>query len=547
MQVMKAPDSNTPHDPYMPPHLSRRQYMEAIFNNLRNYAKGDGIPRVPDPEHAYRMRIETLNHIQRIRTLEDEIASGSPTSPRVHEQLMIARATYHIFFPRIFRFNDLPPEIITTIFRFVLWPNPNPSVGTLARLHLTWTCRRWREIAINDFSIWNAVWFRDRAPFTRSFAFLERARSAPLDLRIGSEDTTKTISLEDLESLLDRLFLRLPQFRILIFIGSSWEHVRILLKKLSTTQYGVPALLERLEIHRLGGLDFSKRQYLEPITLFDSQPAPKLHYLSLNSVHINWNTGILHNLTTLDFRKLPLELCPTLERFREMLAHCPLLRKLCMDGAGPQFKIFERPAFPVVMANLKILVICDFSATYARHVLTHFTAPNLLDLTFINFTGEDYSPLYESLIDRFPKIKLLTMYSVALNTRKPAVVKWLASMPQLTYLRVASLPLSFFELLLSDPRTVIAPQEEHQPPPIIFAPKLTVVESHPSVVVSLVKFATERLAMGVPLQRVYVTRMDENRENEELRKACTELTKITSVLYMANGTRTPEEEAIMAE
>ncbi|KAG6809452.1 hypothetical protein H0H92_000214 [Tricholoma furcatifolium] len=531
MQVMKAPDSKTP------------RHLETIFNNLRTFAKG---PRVPNPEHAYRMRLETLDHIKQIRSLENEIASGSPTSPLIPEQLMIARATYQILFPRIFRFNDLPPEIISNIFRFVVWSNPNLSVSTLARLHLTWTCRRWREIAINDFAFWNAVWIRDRAPFTRSFAFLERARSAPLDLRVGNEDTTKSISLEDLESLLDRLFLRLPQFRTFIFLGSSWEHVRIFLKKLSTARYGVPALLERLEIHRLGGLDFSKRAYLKPIALFDSQPAPNLHHLCVNSVHINWNTGILHNLRTLDFRQLPLELCPTIERFREILVHCPLLRKLCMEGAGPHFKSFESPAFPIVMANLKILYICNFSAIYARHVLSHFTAPNLIDLTCINFIQEDYSPLYESLIDRFPKIKMLALYSVALDTRKPAVAKWIASMPQLTYLRVASLPLSFFELLLSDPRTVIAPQEEHQPPPIIFAPKLTVVESYPSVVVSLVKFATQRLAMGVPLQRIYVTRVDELRENEELRKACMELTKITSVRLMVSGAMTPEE-AILSD
>ncbi|KNZ77002.1 hypothetical protein J132_07904 [Termitomyces sp. J132] len=529
-----------------PAQLTRGQLAQCI-RQINSNAMGDHIPRVPSPEEVVFIRKETESQIKGIKSLEDAKELGEPRSLilTIEESLVLARAHYSAYFPRIFRINDLPTEILTNIFRLIVWPVPNPSTGILWRLWLTWTCRRWRQVALGDCTLWNAIWFRDRPPFKRSWAFLERAGTSTLDLRISSEDTTP-ISLAEMDHLLNRLLTCLSQIRILIYIGSSWEHIALLLDKLRAAD--VPLAIERLEIHRLGRIDYGTYGYIQPTALFNGKGTPRLHYLSLSGVHIDWNTSILQNLSTIDIRKLPLELSPTITRFREILISCPALRKLCLDGAGPQIDLYDLPPFQIVMTKLKILCISDFSAQYARHVFSHFTAPNLVDLTFINMTGEDYSPLYEILVNRFPEIRLLTMYAVDLPVRSKALVQWLISMPQLTYLRIANLPSTFFELFVLDPRTLLMPHEKHPLPEVILAPKLAVIESHPSVIRSLPWFAVQRRMLGVPLNKVYITQTkDHDMTNQEFQKTCVELMKSTSLHFMFNGTRTPEEDAILSE
>ncbi|KAG6837677.1 hypothetical protein H0H93_004953 [Arthromyces matolae] len=531
----------------MPPRAVVRRLLGERIQQLTALAMGDGIPCVPSPQEVETMRNETLSHIRHIQMLDESKNSGR-APPNIDEALIFARARYHTYFPRIFRVNDLPTEILANIFRYIVWPVPNPGTGTLWRLWLTWTCRRWRQIAAGDPTLWNAIWFRDRPPFARSWAFLERAGpSSLLDLRISSEDTTP-ISVPEMDSLLDRIIPLIPRIRILIYIGSSWQHIELLLNKLGTVQLaGVPLALERLEIHRLGYIDYNHQGNIKPTVLFNGALAPRLQYLSLSGVHIDWNTPVLHNLSTIDIRKLPLELSPSIARFREILTNCPSLRKLCLDGAGPQFDFHDPSPTPIVLKNMKILCISDFSAHYARHVFSHFMAPNLIDLTFINMTGEDYSPLYEILINRFPQIKLLTMYAIDMVPRSKTMTEWLMSMPQLSYLRVANLPVSFFDLFTLDPRKVLAPEKEHPSPAKVLAPKLDIIESHPSVVPALVKLVDDRRSLGFPIERVYITRTKELTSNKPLQEACTQLMKSTTVQFMFSGTRTPEEDAILGE
>ncbi|KAG6817966.1 hypothetical protein H0H87_012434 [Tephrocybe sp. NHM501043] len=533
-----------------PAQLTRRQFLQNKLGELKKLAVGDGIPHTPSHEDTLRMRHETNLHISRIWHLEGEKRKIGPGNNTTHfdDAIYLARALYSMYFTRIFRINDLPPEILANIFRYVVWPVPDPATGILFRLWLTWTCRRWREIAIADFTIWNAVWFRDRAPYKRSWAFLERARSAPLDLRLSSHET-KHISVEEMGKLLDRLLPHIPQIRIFIYLGSTWEHIALLLDKLQQAgRDGIqPTSLERLEIHRTGALDYGTYGFIKPTSLFNGQRTPRLQYFSLNGVHVDWSTPTFQNLQTIDIRKLPLELSPTISRFREILVNCPALRKLCLDGAGPQFDLYDPPPFPIIMSKLKVLCISDFSAQYARHVFTHFTAPELVDLTFINMTGEDYSPLYDLLANRFPNIKLLTMYAVDMVPKCRSMTRWLNSMPKLSYLRVANLPPSFFELFLLDPRVVESPYEQHPLPAAILAPRLEVVESHPSVIRFVTQFVARRRVVGAPVRRVYVTRPKDIPANTNFQVAYTELMKVTDVHFMFNGTRTPEEDAILAE
>ncbi|GLB35878.1 putative F-box-like [Lyophyllum shimeji] len=546
------------------PTLSRhREEYRKIFVNLMAAAMGDRIPRVPSPQEIIDIRRETAQHIEHIRSLEALQSMIEPrVDPRLEEALFRARAVYRIYFCRIFRMNELPNEIMTNIFRYVVWSVPDARAGAQWRLWLTWTCRRWRTIALEDPTLWNAIWFRDRPPFPRSFAWFERAASAPLDIRISFEKKWQP-TREQTVALLDRVFTKFPNIRMFIFIVESWDLVAIALDKLRDHgSRGIPINIERLELHRTGhpyiqlGNAYTPVPLPEPMALFGGVHAPRLQHVALNGVPILWDTSIFSNLTTLDVRRLPLEMAPTLSRFRDILSSSPALEKLCLDGAGPQLPPYDLPTQrPIPLDNLKILVICDFSVQYAEYVLSHFTAPRLLDLTLVNLVGEDYSPVLRMLTGRFPEVKLLTLYACELVPTTASVLtthRWLESLPLLTYLRLSSLPPLFLNLFIYDVHAARLPNpEEHLTPEQlrpnqILCPKLSIIEAQPSLLSQLIPWIPKRANLGVPIRKVYAVRDPKEIGDDEpawLEK-CRELSRLTRVSGMLPGTRTDEEIAL---
>jgi len=345
-----------------------------------------------------------------------------------------------------------------------------------------------------------------------------------------------------------------------IFIVESWELVSIALDKLRDRGLcGIPINIERLELHRKGhpyiqlGDGYTSTPLAEPMALFGGVRAPFLQHVSLNGVHILWDSSIFTNLTTLDVRRLPLELAPSISRFRDILSSSPTLVKLCLDGAGPQLPPIDFPPQPPIpLKNLKILVICDFSVQYAHYFLSHFTAPHLLDLTLVNLIGEDYSPLLQLLTGRFPEVKLLTIYASELVTTAASAQtanKWLESLPLLTYLRLSFVPPLFLGLFVYDVYAVQHPNPEEHPTPEllrpmrILCPKLSIIEAQPSVLSHLIPWVPKRAKQGVPVSKIYVVRdLKEIGDDEPawLNK-CRELDRLTHVSVMLPGMKTDEE------
>ena len=108
----------------------------------------------------------------------------------------------------------------------------------------------------------------------------------------------------------------------------------------------------------------------------------------------------MHNLYVLDMRRVPIENCPSIYVFRDMLEGCPQLSKLVLDAAGPRWVVkgvVDVGLPPVDLPYLATLVIGDFTMLYAIYVLNTFTARNTIDLTILNMVGYDYGPLIEHL------------------------------------------------------------------------------------------------------------------------------------------------------
>lgn len=476
----------------------------------------------------------------------------------IHQQWERFRAKiqYMVLYWRIFRFHDLPPEIITNIMRFVAWSAPNPQDGTLQRLRLTWTCRSWRTIALADSTLWNAIWFRDSYPHSRSFAWFDRARTAPLDIRIN-DSAHSPFTLEHMQELVSRLFTKISTIRMIIIICEDWLPalaVLDLLQKAGST--GLPMILERFELHRgIRNTTFEWPGDFEPKPFLNGINVPSLRYLSLNGISVDWSTSNFTNLTTFDLRRLPLPFSPTPSRFRQILMNCPGLQKLSLDGAGPLLPPEPSPndpmnedvPEPVFLPRLRTLVIADLNIQYCSHVVSTFTAPNLRDLTLMNLVGEDYSPFLTQLTAAYPKVKLLTVYSVQVrqdNVGEAVTRQWLDSMPDLCYLRIANTYRSFMAAFFRPPPAPTGKPSSPSSPASTRAinPKLDVIDVQHIDPQLIVMWANLRAKMGVPLRKLYASKemlekLDPEHRDELIALGC-------KLFVLPPGATTVEEDEI---
>ncbi|KAI6115280.1 hypothetical protein EDD17DRAFT_1872870 [Pisolithus thermaeus] len=460
---------------------------------------------------------------------------------------------------RSFRLHGLPPEIIANIFRLVVWSIGNPAEGVRQRLWLTWVCRLWRELAIGDATLWNAIWFRDPPPYERSFAWFERAGSAPIDIRLnernpmwGQNEDQHVFTAEQMSDLLDRLFVKLAQIRMLVVIVDNWPPAITVLRKLQAAgNAGAPISIERLEIYRMGkplvwlGPGFDSDGHRDPPVLNGGQ-TQKLNHLCLAGVHIDWNETPLRNLTTLDLRSMPMNAAPSLERFRAILRECPTLNRLALDGSGP--RPTEKPFdhVPVDLLHLKTLVLGSFNLPYACFIVSQINAPHLLDLTLMALTGTDYIPLIKLLTPKFTEVRLLTLYGVQVEMTplgKVAMARWFLSMPDLAYARIAQLKTNVLKLLLDDPgKYRQVDHAEDYPTDEVFCPELKTLEVQAMPYATIVDFCRRRKEMGLPITKIYLNPPWAHTLSVQ---AVRELRSVAAVYVAPVGTNTTEENELL--
>ncbi|KAJ7646193.1 hypothetical protein B0H17DRAFT_437887 [Mycena rosella] len=517
------------------------------------------IPHVFTPEETHAVRLEGLRYMVIALHIEQVQRDIHPRKlpAIVKAQLVFARQSYAIRYFRTFRVNDLPTENFSNILRFVIWDQTKHPID--ARLRITWTCRRWREIALADSTLWNAIWFRGAggaggSQIERAWAWFDRAREAPLDIRIDTAPTSEdsdsdssvsevlaepAVSPNNMHQMILRLFNKLSTIRVLIVVVDDWESALTVLELLAEGGPAGMPTLERFELHRAGTQIEDRNSITWPAIV--SRPflggavAPSLAYLSVNGVPINWSRSVLENLTTLDIRRLPSSYSPDAVRFREILGSCPRLDKLSLDGAGPKFEQSLEKIQPIQLPYLRTLVIADFTCPYAIFLFSQFSAPGVNDLTLMNLCREDFTPLFLQLTSTFPKVRLLTTYSIQISVGPSGIQimrSWLESMPLLVYLRIANVANQFFE-------TFFRTDADGNSTPVV--PGLAFMDCQsldPSVVV---KFTKDLHRLGKPLQKIYVSpELGERLDPEQIKV----LTSLCVLAKLPKGATTPEEEVL---
>ena len=382
-------------------------------------------------------------------------------------------------------------------------------------------------------TLWSIVWFKDRFPYERSLAFVERAGTAPLDIRINerhqgwytkhmndlddSQEDGHHFTAKMMEDVMDKLLLKIRTIRTLVIMVDTWGPALVVLNRLHNS-CNVPERMERFELHRTGrpwllvGPIPNPRTLPPQISFCDRRTLPQLTYACFNGLRIQWSVPQMSNLYVLDIRRVPIDSCPSIYDFRDMLTQSPRLSKLALDAAGPRWvsaDTIDVNLPPIPLPSLATLVIGDFTPLYAIYVLNIFTAKNLIDLTILNMVGSDYGPLIERLTGWFPDIRVMTVYSVqlldsALNKRR--VIKWLQSMPKIEILKVAQLTKTLLQHFLEDVNVweettdLFAPKKPFVP----LLPKLEILEYQSMTFDCVSHFVEGRKEIGAPLKKIYV-------------------------------------------
>ncbi|KAF9270629.1 hypothetical protein L218DRAFT_849046, partial [Marasmius fiardii PR-910] len=379
----------------------------------------------------------------------------------------------------------------------------------------------------------------------------------------------------DVKPLLIQLQPKVSNLRMLILLFEDWEPILAILQWMHRVgRGGTPYNLERFELHRTGSPYIWPGMHFEPVgygdatfSLFGGQNVPSLSYFTLNGVHLDWNDSVLENLTTIDLRRMPVFLCPTLPRFREILKSSPLLEKLSLDGAGPGGSPnLNHGMPPIALPHLKTLVLANFTNAYIHAILTHFTAPNLRDLTFMNLFQGDYSPLYEYVTSRFRTVKLLTLYTIELHpSAVDPFIRWLHSMPELVYLRLAALPPDVLACFLYEPEHLVRhpalndkalairmgmrpdPRRRRRPSktpePKLICPKLEIIECQRMDESLLIDFGKARTMIGASMTKIYVSPELAKNMGERVYAECKEVYGAIHIIDI--GAKTPEEESLL--
>ncbi|KAJ7154127.1 hypothetical protein C8R46DRAFT_1118748 [Mycena filopes] len=275
----------------------------------------------------------------------------------------------------------LPTEIVSEIFTQFLpaYPLCPPLVGLASPTLVTRICRQWREIALGTPALWRAIDLSDDKLSTRTQAdigilWLDRSRSCPLSLKIGTEDRDRAIS---------------PVIEAVVPHLVRWEHLSIAVGSLRA---GLPPLgpmpLLRSLLVTVQDLRFPMN------TAVSWLDAPLLRSATLDDVTAEIILLAWSQLTSLTLQRVvPSECTPVLQQTTR-LVRCSL--SLVSDDADADAP--PQLALPHLESLTMLELDEDFPVT---GYLETFLVPSLSNLEVPEtFLGEDPIRCLESFIEK---------------------------------------------------------------------------------------------------------------------------------------------------
>ncbi|KAF9454717.1 hypothetical protein P691DRAFT_655384 [Macrolepiota fuliginosa MF-IS2] len=320
-------------------------------------------------------------------------------------------------------------------------------------------CKRWRTMALATPSLWVHLDFQKGASLDKHRAFVERAKSAPLEITIDctsdtgmdldeeeKEDLDKELmdclqrtidrsdsslpvifgdpnwhtrpgldgapplrdpledyhySILELSDILDLLVPRVKHWRALSVSADNYRWMYLLLARLH--QCGPAENLEVMELYVHDdddtGETFQPRHLATRFTPFRGQ-APRLRGVSFWGVHLDWDASlpILKNLESLELAYHMEEVRPSYQTL-ETILKSPEIKELtlCLSGPkGAEDDWQNASVAPIQIPTLKHLALRYHSPECACSLLRYLDTPNTTSLT-LDFDEKDYNSLARAL------------------------------------------------------------------------------------------------------------------------------------------------------
>lgn len=283
--------------------------------------------------------------------------------------------------------NKLPPEVLTTIFKYscpAREPPPIPASMIPPPFYdaaqvkpwirqMTHVCRYWRDAAFGTSSLWNSIIFKpndllhdNSIPYT----CLRRALSGPLDVTIhpgaASEIENTWAHLIPVAKRLRQLHIRNIPSTALRTWASPLQHIAL------------PAL-EILRVRALSPLALRARSYFPQLPQIFNGSIPMLKHLDISGF-TNFSVNRFANLTSLrlsyqtyTLEGLPglfglIEASPSLQRL--MFSYCELGPDPVVP---PSTTSLEERLIP--LHSLRHLTLLDCQATFMTIILSRLDTP----------------------------------------------------------------------------------------------------------------------------------------------------------------------------
>ena len=238
----------------------------------------------------------------------------------------------------------LPPEVLARVFHFLLLEEPPfPIERDLGWRRATHVCRFWRQVALDDSSLWGTIsGITTNAELISEM--LARSRDAPLDI-----DLNLNLHFDIHGALYEALYRKV----LLLFPPHLPRTRKLQLHNLSASNFDIIQSIYSREAPALEHFEigFSNTSPGSPVvfhdlgdtTLFKAR-APRLRTLLLSHVLITWSLIPLGQLTQLKI--VPFELVSTdyippavelgdVKQFIDLLVNCPALETLALGHCLP--------------------------------------------------------------------------------------------------------------------------------------------------------------------------------------------------------------------
>ncbi|KAL1747601.1 hypothetical protein HDZ31DRAFT_61078 [Schizophyllum fasciatum] len=216
----------------------------------------------------------------------------------------------------------LPPEVLCSIFILISRQGQSEYSNGIS---LDWTkvshvCRYWRDCALECPRLWSAPSFQPSQKW--GLEMLHRSKMAPLSIRTDTSYMTPK-AVDAVNSALQQIH-RISELHITAVPSS--------LQRLCAPLNTAAPLLESLLISANPRSSYYVTD--EGFALADDFLAgetPRLRRLELIRTRINWNSGMLCDLTSLKIIKIPLVGRPTIPMMLDILDKMPNLRMLWLE------------------------------------------------------------------------------------------------------------------------------------------------------------------------------------------------------------------------